>query len=171
MTHGPSQEYIDKMTKWFPEEMSKKIFAPSFDETMCKKHDGTMMFFEDGNQFLVDNGIYKIMELIHAHFSGPITSMSCEHDFFGWAGITFDIADFNQFIDTIYERAMIKYGSDITKMFEDKDNVFDKADEIFKRVKFNFYISNGDYTLHKCVNWEFDRADIPEIERILSGIM
>jgi hypothetical protein len=90
------------------------LLSPGFQLAQVKNH--VQILTKLGSEMIqVDEKLSPLLERINRFKSTPITTMSCQHDWFGWASIDFGYQDFEWFLQVIRLAHLKKYGRIRTK--------------------------------------------------------
>jgi hypothetical protein len=161
------------------EEQVKKKLAPSYDLNLLGNHKQGIAHTDIGD-IEVDEDLVRIIELIHKNSNKHLTYMSCQHNWFGWAGISFTMSGFQEWIEIVFDRTFEKYKLDAkdenyniyTELFYYKYLNQISNDEKRPEGYIEAYVANfsGHDFATATVNWNFDRKELPLIQQKLEEL-
>ncbi len=96
-------------------EQVKYELSPEYDIAQRGNHN-TVEITLHGETYNIDEKLANLFKLINKYDMNTIST--CQHNWFGWAGITFHIDGYIQFVNTIIKKARQKYHNDEDKVWE-----------------------------------------------------
>ncbi len=96
-------------------EQVKDKLSPEYDIAQRGNHT-TVEISLHGDIYHIDEKLVNLFTLINKYDMNTISS--CQHNWFGWAGITFSVEGYIRFVNTIIEKTRQKYHDDEDKVWE-----------------------------------------------------
>lgn len=144
--------------------------SPEFDVNQIDNHE-TELVVINGKDVPIDVKIVPLIARLNIIVDG-LTTLSCQHDLWGWVSISFDAVKYKTFCDKVLEKAKQKY----------LDNYKVKLDPLVRRLCFNTMwgknpgfstdidIYNGDFHYTFSVNLLFAQSQIKVFENELDNL-
>ena len=149
------------------EEVKERLCAEfDLDQWIGEHHTITVIIH--GYEFEIDEKLAKLFKLMNKY--DLVTSQSCQHNWFGWASISFSSEGYLKFLNKILE----KIGSDV-----DRDKVYEmdiiKRYEVDTREKnkrmfclYALYEGRDQFVSNVVI--EFLQSEIPKMEKELEEL-
>ncbi len=93
----------------------KQELSPEYDIIQRCNHT-TVEVLLHGETYNIDEKLVNLFKLINKYDMN--TTMSCQHNWFGWANISFSSESYLRFVNKIVEKALEKYHDDRDKIYE-----------------------------------------------------
>ncbi len=113
------------------DEEVKQTLSPEYDIIQRGNHH-TVDVSLHGEIYAIDEKLVNLIKLINKYDMNTIST--CQHNWFGWACITFHIEGYISFVNKILEKAREKYQGDMNKIYELN---------VFNRFQFNTMFDNA----------------------------
>ena len=107
------EQHVEKIMKLYNLTKDKALSKlwPDFDINEAKNHEQVQTNLAN-YQIDIDIKLSPLLERINSGFDYPITDMSCQHGWFGQAGINFTYPGFFRFYHKVRNQYIARYGTD-----------------------------------------------------------
>lgn len=161
------EQHVDKVQQLYqiPKDKVLNRLWPGFDIEQQGNHEQVSANLA-GYQIKVDVKLAPLLERINSGFKFPITAMSCQHGWFGNAGVTFTYEGFYQFYHKVRNQYLRRYGGDgqhdgLIVGFYHRIVYPDKKESEFKFDP-QLTTSGGEWLT---IDWRFRNSDIESLTR------
>ncbi len=141
--------------------------CPEFDIKQVGNHKQVAVSMH-GYVFEIDEKIEKLFRLINKYDIN--TTQSCQHNLLGWCGFTFTAIGYHQFVNTLYNKAKVKYtNEEIYNMSVFKRFMFDTKDNNKMRAYCELFDGETEFSLN--ISYNFKQSEIVIIEKELEELL